>query len=70
QEFLIALQRRSLCMVVGTPIEYWFATTDPKDLAKVDEFTASQPELSHLDRLKRLAELYPFGVAASERECV
>ncbi|MGE0529468.1 MAG: ATP-binding protein, partial [Bdellovibrionales bacterium] len=65
QAFLIAQQRRSLCIVEGTPLEYWIATTDPKDLAKVDEFTASQPELSHLDRLKRLAELYPFGVAAS-----
>lgn len=67
QAFLIAEKNRSLCVIESTPIEYWIATTDPKDLSKVDELAASEPGLAHFDRLKILAEKYPFGVAANER---
>lgn len=67
QAFLIAQKNRSLCVIESTPIEYWIATTDPKDLAKADALAAAHPEQSHFVRLQQLAESYPFGVAARER---
>lgn len=68
QAFLLAQKNRIVAVVESTPLEYWIATTDPKDLAAVDEFTTKFPEESHIQRLQRLAEIYPHGVAAFEKE--
>lgn len=67
QVFLIAQKNRSLCVIESTPIEYWIATTDPKDIAALDELRETDPSLPHFERIKRLANKFPFGVAASER---
>ncbi|MGE4107748.1 MAG: ATP-binding protein [Bacteriovoracia bacterium] len=68
EAFLLAQANRTVAVIESTPLEYWIATTDPKDLAALDEHTSSHPSLSHVDRLKKLAELFPRGVAASEKE--
>ncbi|PIQ87184.1 MAG: hypothetical protein COV74_01290 [Candidatus Omnitrophica bacterium CG11_big_fil_rev_8_21_14_0_20_45_26] len=44
-----------------TPLEYWIATTDPKDLAE-EERLRLKDNLSELERLIRLAEQFPKGV--------
>jgi conjugal transfer ATP-binding protein TraC len=66
QAFLIAQKNKSLCVIESTPIEYWIGTTAPEDLAVADALTDQFPDLEHFERLKQLANKYPFGVAAGE----
>ena len=68
QAFLLAQKNRIVAVVESTPLEYWIATTDPKDLAVVDQLTADFPEQNHIQRLQQLAEKYPHGIAAFEKE--
>lgn len=68
QAFLLAQKNRIVAVVESTPLEYWIATTDPRDLACVDQLTNGSPEQSHIQRLKQLAQKYPHGVAAFEKE--
>lgn len=68
QAFLLAQKNRIVAVVESTPLEYWIATTDPRDLAEVDALAAESPEQTHIQRLQRLAEKYPNGVAAFEKE--
>lgn len=68
QAFLLAQKNRIVAVVESTPLEYWIATTDPKDLAEVDGLTAETPQQNHIQRLQWLAEKYPHGIAAFEKE--
>lgn len=68
QAFLLAQKNRIVAVVESTPLEYWIATTDPKDLAEVDRLTAETPQQNHIQRLQWLAEKYPHGIAAFEKE--
>lgn len=67
QAFLMAQNSRAQVLIESTPIEYWIATTDPKDLSKLDELNRTSSSLSNFERLKILAEKFPFGVASHER---
>lgn len=68
QAFLLAQKNRIVVVVESTPLEYWIATTDPKDLAEVDRLTTETPQQNHIQRLQWLAEKYPHGIAAFEKE--
>lgn len=68
QAFLLAQKNRIIAVVESTPLEYWIATTDPKDLAEVDRLTSETPQQNHIERLQRLSEKYPHGIAAFEKE--
>jgi len=63
--FLMSENDRSVVVIEPTPLEYWIATTDPRDLAKCDEFSG-QFNSNTLQLLTVLSEKYPKGVAASE----
>ena len=65
EAFLMAGDRRSVVRIESTALEYWIATTDPRDLAQVDIETQKEPETATIDILKRLAVRYPAGVAAN-----
>ena len=60
EAFLMSGDNRSVVVVESTPLEYWLATTDPRDLAVIDREKGEA-----IDVLKRLAEKYPEGVAAN-----
>jgi conjugal transfer ATP-binding protein TraC len=65
--FLVAGAGRHVVAVIEpTPLELWIATTDPKDLGKIEEVKLEKPELSQLEVLKYLAETYPKGIAAGK----
>jgi len=66
ETFLIAQDRRSVCVIETSPLEYWIATTDPRDLAALERDQAENPSKSHHSRLVDLARRYPQGVANSE----
>jgi conjugal transfer ATP-binding protein TraC len=67
EAFLMAGEHRIVAVVEATPMEHWIATTDPRDLSKIDELIPKTPEASRLDVLKTLANQYPNGVSAGLR---
>ena len=67
EAFLMAQNDHCVAVIESTPLEYWIATTDPKDLALIDKESRAAKSLSAVEVLARLAEQYPRGVAAHER---
>lgn len=62
EAFLVAGSERHVVAVIEpTPLELWIATTDPKDLAKIEEMKREAPHLSQLEILKQLAADFPRG---------
>lgn len=66
EAFLIAQKNRVVAVIESTPLEYWIATTDPKDLAAMEAYAKTNPGSSHIEVLDSLAKAYPRGVAAYE----
>ncbi|OQW49805.1 MAG: hypothetical protein A4S09_03350 [Proteobacteria bacterium SG_bin7] len=68
QAFLIAQKNRSVIQIESTPLEYWIATTDPKDLGEVEKLQKEKSDLSNFEVLTILAEKFPTGVSSFEKE--
>jgi conjugal transfer ATP-binding protein TraC len=66
EAFLMAEDKRAVVAIESTPLEYWLATTDPRDLSKIETEKKNSPQLKILEVLKQLATNYPRGVAAGE----
>jgi conjugal transfer ATP-binding protein TraC len=64
--FLMAQDQRSVVAVEPTPLEYWIATTDPRDLGAVEAASKENPEASPIKILTTLSEQYPRGMVASQ----
>jgi len=67
EAFLMMGDRHCVVVVEATPLEYWIATTDPSDVSTFDQALKESPNVDHLSILKILAEKYPRGVAAAQR---
>lgn len=67
EAFLLAQKDRAVVVVEASPLEYWIATTDPKDLGAIERQQKEAPDQSHIETLKSLASKYPKGIAAFER---
>jgi conjugal transfer ATP-binding protein TraC len=65
EAFLMSGEDRSLVVVESTPLEYWLATTDPRDLALIEAEQKKSKEPNALSVIRQLAEKYPQGVAAA-----
>ena len=63
ETFLSSQDDRSVIVLEATPLEYWIATTDPKDLAAIEADQAEHAESSQVDRLVRLSKRYPQGLS-------
>ncbi len=61
--FLMAEENRSVVSVETSPLEYWIATTDPRDLTKINESKLANNEKTQFEVLKELSVKYPHGVA-------
>ena len=66
EAFLMSGDNRALVVVESTPLEYWLATTDPRDLAMIDSEKKSEKSIDNLTVIRRLSEKYPQGVAAAQ----
>jgi type IV secretory pathway VirB4 component len=55
-----------LARVVLTPLEYWIATTDPRDLAAIEEVHRAHPGASTLGVIETCAARWPRGVSLAE----
>lgn len=64
EAFLMAEDARAVVAIESTPLEYWLATTDGRDLGKIEEYKRHFEGQSQLEVLKKLAADYPRGVAA------
>jgi conjugal transfer ATP-binding protein TraC len=64
QAFLMAGEQHAVVAIEPTPLEYWIATTDPRDLAKFEELQKISPDLTQLEVLTKLSESFPRGVVA------
>lgn len=64
EAFLMAEDQRSVVVIESTPLEYWLATTDPRDLSKIEQEKTANPTAGNLEILKKLAAQYPKGVAS------
>jgi type IV secretory pathway VirB4 component len=64
EAFLIAGDNRAVVAIEPTPLEYWIATTDARDLSKIEETECAEPNLSKVEILTRLSRLYPEGMAS------
>ncbi len=63
EAFLITGDNRSVVAIEPTSMEYWIATTDPRDIEKFESMRSLHPDLSVSDIVVRLSESMPFGVA-------
>ncbi|MGZ6311245.1 MAG: VirB4 family type IV secretion system protein, partial [Bdellovibrionota bacterium] len=66
EAFLMAQDRRAVVAIESTPLEYWIATTDPRDLSLIDERMRATSGASALDVLTALSNEYPRGVAVAQ----
>lgn len=64
EAFLISGEDRAVVAVESTPMEYWLATTDPRDLAAVE--SAMRNGADPVKTLAQLASDYPCGIAAGK----
>jgi type IV secretory pathway VirB4 component len=66
EAFLMAGDDRSVVAIESTPLEYWIATTDPRDTSLLQRKLAANPEIRETDMLQQLSQQYPHGVSAKE----
>lgn len=64
ESFLIVEDRHTVVSVEPTSLEYWIATTDPRDLASFDQTLKVSPGKSQIEILTGLSEEFPCGVVA------
>lgn len=64
EAFLMAEDARAVVVIESTPLEYWLATTDGRDLGKIEDYKKKFSDLSQLEVLKKLALEFPKGIAA------
>lgn len=62
QAFLMAEDRHCVVSIEPTPLEYWIATTDPKDLAAMNELKKGGFIGSERDLLVGMSRRFPQGV--------
>ena len=64
----MAEDSRAVVIIESTPLEYWLATTDGRDLGKIEEYKKQHSEISQLEILKKLAFEFPRGIAAHQAQ--
>jgi hypothetical protein len=57
---------RSLVAIESTPLEYWIATTDPRETSLIQRRMQEDPQLSEFDCLRALAREFPTGLMGKE----
>lgn len=63
EAFLMVEDRRTVVSIETTPLEYWLATTDPRDLAMLEQRKKDNPTLVQTELLAKVAAEFPKGCA-------
>lgn len=61
EAFLMCEDKRQVVRIEATPLEYWLATTDPKDIFLLQEIKKENPNFSEFQALKFASQRYPNG---------
>ncbi len=61
EAFLMAEDQRCVVAIESTPLEYWVATTDSRDLAAIEEYRKTYPELNTEEIIIKLSRELPKG---------
>ncbi len=64
EAFLMAENKRQVVRIDSTPLEYWLFTTDPADLALMNDIKNKNPSLTDLDVLREAAKTHSQGASA------
>jgi conjugal transfer ATP-binding protein TraC len=67
EAFLIAGDNRGVVSVETTPLEYWIATTDPRESAYLEGLVKEFPDIGELDILHLAASRYPTGLFGQQK---
>lgn len=67
EAFFIYNDNRTVIRAVPSPVEYWLATSDATDNAKIEELKLQSPGKSLRQIVEQLADEYPYGYAHSLR---
>lgn len=65
EAFLIYNDNRTVIRAVPSPVEYWVATSDQSDNAKIDEVRNENPKLTIRGVVDDFASRFPYGYAHS-----
>ncbi|MEQ1875306.1 MAG: ATP-binding protein [Bdellovibrionia bacterium] len=64
---LLAQDQHTVAVVESTPLEYWIATTDPRDMAEIEASQKLYPEMPTMELLQTLSVKFPHGVVSARR---
>ncbi len=64
EAFLMTGDHRSVVAIEPTPLEYWIATTDPRDVAHFEKIRLENSDRNTSEVLQQLAQTHPFGLAS------
>jgi conjugal transfer ATP-binding protein TraC len=65
EAFLMCEDKKAVVSVESTPIEYWLATTDPKDFALMKREEAATQK-KNIELIQYLAEKFPMGATTAQ----
>jgi type IV secretory pathway VirB4 component len=66
EAFMMCEDRKAVVVVESTPLEYWLATTDPKDIAEFEDLKLKNQSMDQLELLEELSKRFPHGVLAEQ----
>jgi conjugal transfer ATP-binding protein TraC len=66
EAFLMCEDDRSLVAIESTPLEYWIATTDPRETSLIQRRLQERPEMTEWGCLQALSKEYPTGLMGKE----
>jgi len=66
EAFLMAQDNRAVVSIESTPLEYWLATTDPRETSFIDKEKAKHPEKCEIEILEQLSHRFPHGLMGKE----
>jgi conjugal transfer ATP-binding protein TraC len=69
EAFLVCEDKRAVVSVESTPIEYWLATTDPKDFALMKR-EERDTNMKGITLIQHLAEKFPTGATGAQAKAV
>ncbi|HEX7675882.1 MAG TPA: DUF87 domain-containing protein [Bdellovibrio sp.] len=68
EAFLIAEDKRQVVRIESVPLEYWLFTTDPADIAYMNELKAKNPNLNDLGVIRLAANTRAHGASVGGGE--
>lgn len=66
EAFLICEDQKSVVSVESSPLEYWIATTDPRDLSYIEELKRSDQNLTSFQIITKASIEYPNGISGGK----